>query len=111
MTGLRDFHTSVFDFATKVMTTVESQLGGSDRSSQVTATIVFAGDEVSRDITISHVSDLTTERRRCVVVWGDGVTSAASLELEAHGKVRGRGPPSTADHQSGNNYIEAEVSR
>jgi len=34
MTELRGFHTSVFDFATKVMTSVDSQRGGSDRSSQ-----------------------------------------------------------------------------
>ena len=94
MTGLRDFHTSVFNFATKVMTAVESQRVGSDRSSQVTTTITFAGDEVSRDITIAYTAALPPNHRRgCIVVRDSRVPSMESEELEAHREVRSRAGP------------------
>lgn len=94
MTGVQDFHTSVFNFATKVMTAVESQLGGSDRTGQVTAAFAFAGND-RRVITISHSPALTEEHGRCVVVWGNKATITASGELDAHGKVRSRAGPHT----------------
>ena len=87
MTGPREFHTSVFDFATKVMTAVESQHGGSERSCQVTATIAFGDAGESRDISIA-----CTAARRCVVVWGSKVTSMESKDVEAYG-VRSRAGP------------------
>lgn len=93
MTGLRDFHTSVFDFATKVMTAVECQRGGSGMSSQVTATIAFAGDEVRRDITIACTDALNTGHRRCVVVWGNRIATMESEDEVAPVSVRSRAGP------------------
>jgi hypothetical protein len=90
MTGLRDFHTSVFDFATKVMTAFESRHGSSGRSSQVTATIAFGESDESRGISISCTA------RRCIVVWSSKDSSMESKDVEANGSVRGRGPPPTA---------------
>ena len=65
MTELRDFHASVFDFATKVMTAVESRRGGSDRSSQLVATMAFGGNDISRVITISHAPFQSNEHSVC----------------------------------------------
>jgi hypothetical protein len=94
MTGLRDFHTSVFDFATRGMAAVESQRGGSELSCQVTATIAFGESGESGDISIACTVALNTGHRRCVVVLGSKATSTESRKLEAYGKVRSRaGPP------------------
>ena len=95
MTGLRDFHASVFDFATKVMTVVEGQRGGCDRSCQITATITFAGDGVNRKFTISHVTGQNTSHRRCVVVREHRDSSEKLEDLEDLVGVGGRGPPSS----------------
>lgn len=87
MRGLRDLHASVFDFATKVMTAVECQRGGSGRSCQVAVAIAFGDTGESRDISIA-----CSAARRCVVVWGDRVTSMESNDVEAYG-VRSRAGP------------------
>ena len=93
MTGLRDFHTSIFDFATKVMTAVEGQRGDSSRSSQVTATIVFAGIDVNRKFSISRDTGQTTSPRRCVVVRERKDTTEDSENLADQDDGGGRSPP------------------
>lgn len=105
MTGLREFHTSVFSFATKVMMTVECQRGGSNRSSHFTATIAFAVYEVSRVIATSHSPALTQER--CVVVWGSEATMTASGDLEAHVDIRSRAGP-LATYRTGNHDTRSQ---
>jgi len=95
MTGLRDFHTSVFDFATKVMTAVECQRGNSERSSHVTATIAIDGNGDSRDITIAFTPALSPDNqgRCCRVIWGSKDASIESKDVEAYGVVRSRAGP------------------
>ena len=110
MTGLRYFHTSALDFATKVITAVESQRGDSDRSSRVIATISFAGDEVRRDIAIACTTALPPDHwRGCIVVRGNRDTSTALGDLEAHGKVRSRAGPRM--HPTGQGPLHATSTR
>jgi len=104
MSRLRDLHTSIFDFATKVMTAIDSQRGAADRSSQVTATIVFAGDGISRDIIISHTTALNAPIRLDAVfgsIKASGENDSEEMRVQEQWKCHGiRAGPYTEKNAS-----------
>ena len=81
MSGLRDLHISLLDVAANVMVTTRRQRGRSDRSSQISVTIAFDGNNVLA-ITIMRSPAPIKEHRGGVVVWGSEATLSESVEHE-----------------------------